>query len=219
MMRTFSFKRSNVFAPVVVSLMMLCISVIPALSRADDLVKPSLKQGYYFALIPVGELVFVDSKENFGPWGSFGGQLRMGEALNHWIDLGISGGASYARGDSLQLVHGHFAMDATFKPTRFLALGFQAGMGFADFTRLQKGMDEVIGRFGATYGFTVAYDFFPGGKRDPYKSGGLAITPVAGVHLGPGEVTSVYSVFAGLSVAWWTGLPKSQLDLPVDQAF
>ena len=188
-------------------------------ARAADLVKPMLKQGYYFALVPVGELVFVDSKTNYGPWGSVGGQIRMGEELNRLFDLGLSGGFSVGKGNDLRLLHGHFGLDATFKPTRFLALGFQAGMGFADFTRLEKGMDAVIGRFGATYGFTVAYDFFPGGKRDPYKSGGVAITPVAGVHLGPGEVTSVYTVFIGLSISRWTGLPQNRLDLPVDRAY
>ena len=198
---------------------LLLLSMMSVSARAVELEKPDLKQGYYFALIPVGEMVFVDSKTNYGPWPSFGGQIRMGEALNRWVDLGISGGTSVATGDHLRLIHGHFGVDATFKPTRFLGLSVQAGMGFADFSRLKSGMDEVIGRFGATYGFTVAYDFFPTRKRNPYRSGGLAITPVAGVHLGPADATSVYSMFVGLSVAWWTGLPKNRLDLPVDQAF
>ena len=207
------------FALMIGMLLFAGVLVLPFPSHAAELVKPELKQGYYFTLMPVGELVFVDSKENYGPWPSAGGHLRMGEALNRWVDLGLTGGFSAAKGDDLRLLHGHFGMDATFKPTRFLALGFQAGMGFADFTRQKKGMEKVIGRFGATYGFTVAYDFFPGSRSNPYQSGGLSLTPVAGVHIGPGSATSVYSVFIGISVSWWTGLPKNRLDLPVDQAF
>ncbi len=198
---------------------LVLLSVVSGSVRATELVRPDLKQGYYFALIPVGEMVFVDSKNNYGPWASAGGQLRMGEELTRWMDLGISGGASVAKGDHLRLIHGHFGVEATIKPTRFLALGVLAGMGFADFSRLKSGMDAVTGRFGATYGFTVAYDFFPGQRHDPYRSGGLAITPVLGVHLGPADVTAVYSMFLGLSITWWTGLPKNRLDLPVEEAF
>ncbi|MBN2528814.1 MAG: hypothetical protein JXR76_20660 [Deltaproteobacteria bacterium] len=198
---------------------LLVMLLLPAIAAAETLEKPALKQGYYFSLTPAFELVFVDSKQNFGPWPSGGGQLRMGEALTRWLDLGLAGGVSVAKGNDLRLIHGHFGVEATLKPTRFWAFGVQAGMGFADFTRQKSGMAEVIGRFGATYGLTVQYDFFPGSRKDPLKSGGLALTPMAGVYLGPADTTSVYSIFIGLSVSWWTGLSKNKLDLPLEKAF
>lgn len=188
-------------------------------AAADELQAPKLKQGYYFSLIPMGEMVFVDSKNNYGPWPSAGGQLRMGEALNRWFDLGVAGGASVAIGDDYRLIHGQFGAEGTVKPTQYLSFGIQAGLGFADFSRQKRGMEEVIGRFGATYGFTVGYDFFGRTKRTSYKSGGLAISAYAGVHVGPSEETSIYTIFAGIAVSWWTGLPKHKLDLPVNQAF
>ncbi|MBN2344478.1 MAG: hypothetical protein JXX29_01730 [Deltaproteobacteria bacterium] len=196
------------------------IGVFSSTARGAELQKPALKQGYYFSLIPVGEAVLVDSSENFGPWPSVGGQFRMGEELNRWFDLGLSGGATVAYSDNYRLIHGHFGLDGTFKPTAVLSIGLQAGLGFGDFTRRKPGITEVIGRFGATYGITVSYDLFAGSRhRSPHQSGGFAMSPYIGAHIGPSDVTSIYAFFVGIAFTRWTGLPKNRLDLPLDEAF
>lgn len=212
-----NFKIKN-FIRMIVGLL-IASGAFSATAMAAELQKPKLKQGYYFSVIPVGEVVWIDSEQNYGPWPAVGGQFRLGEEINRWFDLGIAGGTSVAKGNNYRLIHGNFGLDATFKPTEFWSMGFQAGLGFADFSRTQSGMETITGRFGATYGFKVAYDFFLGGNRDVYKSGGWALSPYLGTHIGPGNVSSVYSIFMGISINYWTGLPKNRLDLPPERAF
>ena len=110
-------------------------------------------------------------------------------------------------------------MEAHLRPMDplFFRLGF--GFGFTDFTRMQSGIEQVIGRVGGNYTVVVGYDFFPGRTPNDRKSGGWALSPYAGFQFGPSDPTSSYVAMVGIGFTWWTGLPKNQLDLTVDEAW
>lgn len=187
-------------------------------ARAQELVPPGPHQGYYIALGGYGQAIFAHEKDGGwrDPWLGGTGDLRLGQAIFEWLDLGIGLGAGAAYEEGYRVTVGHVYLEAQLRPTDLFFLRLGIGMGFADVTRTESGIDEVVGRFGADFTIAAGYDFFPGHKG---QSGGFAITPVVGFTAGPGEILGAYGVFVGIEISFWTGLPKDQLDLPMDEAY
>jgi hypothetical protein len=185
---------------------------------ASELEPPRARQGYYLSLGAHGAWArAVDSEEGvraalLGP----GGALRVGQALASWFDLGIGFGLSGVFDDDYRVLLGHVSIEAQLRPLDhgFVRLG--VGMGFADVTRRRKGIEPLLGRYGEAWRVGVGWDFFPGHQGG---SGGLSLTPVAWFEAGPGAEFHTLAAGIGLEIAWWTGLARNELDLPLDEAF
>jgi hypothetical protein len=188
-------------------------------ASAETLERPARQQGYYLSAGPAGGMVLHGTSDGRrGPYAGPGFSFRLGEALTRRFDLGVGGGVFWMYGQNQRSLNGNFSLEFTFHPTKGLWLMAGAGLGFTDFTRRVKGIDAITGRFSGEYTVAAGWDLFFG-QRDPYRSGGVALTPVAGVRLGPASPTSAWIFFVGVNVTWWTGLPKNKLLLPVDRAF
>ena len=151
-----------------------------------------------------------------GSWAGPTGALRGGQRINDWLDLGLSIGAGAAFEQQYWALIGHLSLEAQFRPIDALFIRPSVGFGFADVTRRVKGVEKVIGQIGGAYSLAVGYDLFPDQKR---RSGGLAITPVMGLEVGPGEALTSLTGWIGLEITWWTGLPRDQLVLDDEEAY
>lgn len=203
---------------VVATAVLTALFMVARGSAAQDLTRPAPHQGYYLALGGYGQAVFAHEGDGGwrDPWFGGTGDLRLGQAIFDWFDLGIGLGAGAVYEDAYRAVLGHVSLETQLRPSDLLFIRLGIGMGFADVTRTQKGIEKVVGRFGADFTVAVGYDFFPGHKG---QSGGFAITPVVGFTAGPGDILGTYGVFVGIEISFWTGLPKDQLDLPMDEAY
>jgi hypothetical protein len=190
----------------------------PAAVAAQELAPPSPHQGYYLSLgvYAVGDINRDSDRGWYGPWPGVGGSVRMGEALTDWIDLGLGIGINAAIEERWVATIGHVALEAQLRPRQELFFRLSAGFGFADFTRRKHGIDKPLGRIGGSYGVAVGWDFFPAYDGG---SGGFAVTPVVWFEAGPSDTFSTLSAGVGIEISWWTGRPRSQLELPLEEAF
>lgn len=187
-------------------------------AAAQELEPPRPRQGYYISLgaYGVGALSHDRLDGWLGGMAGPGGSLRLGEALLDWLDLGVGFAAAGAFDEQYVALVGHVALEAQLRPVEPLFVRLSAGFGFTDFTRRQKGIERPLGRIGGSYAAAVGWDFFPGHDG---SSGGLAIAPVIWFEAGPGEEFTTLVGGIGIEISWWTGLPREQLDLPLDEAF
>jgi hypothetical protein len=188
-------------------------------ANAQELSPPRPHQGYYIGLGAYGvagahhDRVDGWTGAMFGP----GGSLRMGEALLPWLDLGIGFAASGIYDEQYVALVGHVSLEVQVRPVEPLFVRASVGFGFTDFTRRESGVDKPLGRIGGSYGVAVGWDFYP--AHDEGDSGGLAISPVVWFEAGPSDEFTTLAGGIGIEISWWTGLPREQLDLPVDEAF
>ena len=76
----------------------------------------------------------------------------------------------------------------------------------------QDSQDKSLrGGAGSYFLAGTSYDFFPWRKR---LTGGWAVTPTVDFRVMPDGNIHAYTVFAGLQVVWWSGLPRQMLILP-----
>jgi len=196
----------------------LALTLVAGTGRAQELMPPAPRQGYYISLGAYG--VVGGSHDRVDGWlGAMagpGGSLRLGESLLPWLDLGIGFAAAGLYDQQYVSLVGHVSFEVQLRPIDPLFARVSVGFGFTDFTRREKGIDKPLGRIGGSYGIAVGWDLFPGDQRG---SGGFAITPVVWFEAGPGEEFTTLAGGIGLEISWWTGLPRERLDLPVDEAF
>ena len=148
------------------------------------------------------------------------GAVRMGQAVTPMLDLGIALSAGAGYDSDRGAVLGRFGLEAQLRPipaleSRFVRGG--VGFGLTDVFDRKDKLASVPGRTGAAYVAALGYDFFPG--RNPGRSGGFSLTPVIGLEAGPAAGFSSLAGWIGLEIGWWTGLPKSELELPLEEAY
>lgn len=179
-------------------------------AETAELQEPGPRQGYYIGLGVRGNLdgLVTEEKDWYGPWPGVIGELRFGESLTSFFDLGLSLGSGVALDKSYLATLGYLSIDAQFRPKEFLFLRGSIGFGFVDVSRRQTEKARIDGSIGAYYRVAVGYDFFPLYKKG---SGGFAVTPIAGMEAWQSELISVLSGFVGIEIAWWTGLRKDKL--------
>ena len=186
--------------------------------RGQELVTPQPRQGYYISLGAHGMLNGnTDNDDTWhGPWGGPGGELRFGESITPWLDLGLNMGVSFGFSEKYLGTVGHVALDAQFRPVDPFFLRLSLGFGFTDVTRRISGIAAIDGSIGAFYQLAAGYDFFPFYKKG---SGGFAVTPVVGFAAVPGELLTSLLGYVGIELSFWTGLTKDKLNLPDEEAF
>ncbi len=187
-------------------------------AQGQELQLPGPHQGYYFSLGAHGLINTNQNEESgtLGPWPGITGSLRLGQALAPWLDLGLDIGMGSSFDKEYYTLLGHLGLSAQLRPWEPLFFRLGIGFGATDFSRRQDGLDKVTGQAGGWYALAVGYEIF---HRQRGCSGGLSLTPIVGIDVGPGDPTSSFNAWAGIELTWWTGLPKNQLELPVEQAY
>ncbi|MCK9463317.1 MAG: hypothetical protein M0R80_27165 [Proteobacteria bacterium] len=201
------------------------LSIAPRVVLAQDggseslLEPPKPRQGYYFSLGAVGSIAGHDVVDRgwMGPWPGVGGELRVGQAILPWLDLGISAAVVGTFEERWTAVHGRLSIEAQIRPVAPLAIRLYGGFGVTDPYRRAHGAEKLIGRVGGTYGVAVGWDFFP--AHDPRRSGGFAVTPFVWFEGSPDPNFATVTGGIGIEITFWTGLAKNELVLPDDEAF
>ena len=198
----------------------LCLSSTSAF--AQELEKPSPRQGYYLGYsmsIANANMNYTD-KAWLPAWPAIGSGLRMGEALNQDLALGLSWEFLKANGKRRSSAGGGVVIEA-----EWLSLGpyfLRLGAGFAALkvTDIKADADDVSGNAGSIYSFGFGRDFFPMYPKWSYpgESGGLSVRTLAQIRYIPGSFQSVFA-WLGVEVLWFFGRPKNQLELDLNEAF
>jgi len=199
--------------PLLVLLLLVGFSV-----QAQELPKPLPRQGYFLSVGLHGAAALVRDEGDWQfPWsGGFFG-LRMGELLTPALGLGLvleggplSGPDLSGSGFSLGL-EGQWE----FLPRLIARGGFGLGvLAVADTD--EDGKRLLRGSVGTRYYLALARDCFPGWEG---TSGGLGLTPVLRLDAFPGDAIRSLSLFLGLELTYFTGLPRNQLELPHEEAY
>jgi hypothetical protein len=201
-----------------VVLITAALASCPWPARAQQLEPPRRRQGYYVAGgLGVGLLKSWDEGAAL-PLGAGGKiELRAGQLLTPRFGLGLDVELGGGKRDAVSTV--------------LFGLGFEAHLALVDNLAMRVGVglaglsidDSTIvddlphGAYGSKYAVGLSYDWFPFRRANP--SGGLAVTPVLQLRALPESSAANLSLFLGFEIAWWTGLPHHQLDLPDRDAY
>jgi hypothetical protein len=203
-------------APVV---LLLASPALAQSSSADLLEAPRHRQGYYLSVGTSGGTAHNwEDGDAIGFAPGYKWSVRAGELLTRRLGLGIAMESGKSQKDKIDMTLFGLGLEGSVGLTDQLALRLFLGFGVLQIDDKKDDKKELKGAYGAQYGLGVSYDFFPF-QHKPYKSGGLALTPTLEVRGLPEDSGSNISVFVGLEFAWWTGLPKHQLELPESEAY
>jgi hypothetical protein len=190
--------------------------------QADDhdlLEAPRHRQGYYLSVGSAGGAAQNwEDGDAIGVAPGYKIAVRAGQLVTRRLGLGVAfetGGTRKGQIDSSLFGLG---LEGSVALTNALALRAFLGFGALQIDNKGDEKKELKGAYGAQYGLGLSYDFFPF-QHKPYKSGGWALTPTLEVRGLPEDSGSNVSVFFGFEVAWWTGLPRHQLELPESEAY
>ncbi len=196
----------------------LLTALAAAPAYAQDIEPPRRRQGYYLALgLGSGASHIKDDGDSLGVGGGSRFGLRFGQLVTRRFGLGLLFEGMGVKKGEATAGGGGVSLEANLSLIGNLALRGTAG--FAALELVDKSEpdpdDQKSGGFGAQYGAGISYDWFP---KSGVKSGGLAITPTLDVRWLPGTTSSI-GAFVGVEIAWWTGLPKNELELPESEAY
>jgi hypothetical protein len=205
--------RQVALATIVTALAWSCPS-----AQAQQLESPRRRQGYYLSGgLGAGLLKSWDDGAAV-PLGAGGKiELRAGQLLTPRFGLGLDVELGGGKRDAFSTILFGVGFEAHLALVDNLAL--RAGVGLAALS-IEDGRrvdDHDHGAYGSKYAIGLSYDWFPFRRANP--SGGLAVVPVVQLRALPESSAANLSLFLGFEVAWWTGLPHHQLDLPDSDAY
>jgi len=184
-------------------------------ASAQTLESPDGRQGYFLIVGPEFALtkVWMDG-EKYGVWPGYDLALHFGQMVTRHFGLGLLVHNGAAKGNGQTAGAFGLGLEAQVEVARRLAIHGAAGVETVQ-VRADNGSDKSLrGTAGAGYLLGVSYSWFLTHKL----SGGWALTPRLDVRYVPGS-TSALVTLVGIQVAWWTGLPRNQLDLPASEAY
>jgi hypothetical protein len=177
---------------------------------------PRRRQGYYLSL---GLASAIDHNWQDGEsLGTSRGQLfdlRAGELLTRRFGLGLHIDAGGTTKGTRRATLFDLGIEAQWELATNLAAHGSVGLGVVSLEDTSDPDAKRKGTAGAGYTVWLTYDWFFGHRR----SGGWALSPLAGVHLVPGSSATALVGLVGLSITYWTGLPREQLQLAPNEAW
>ena len=193
----------------------VCLFAMLGSARGQSLEKPRPRQGYYLAGGATGVVEHArDDGDGLGVMGGFGFSFRIGQLLTSRFGLGLNIGTSSAQGNDGDLSVFGLGLAGQMVVAPNLAVHVGAGIGVISLQPDEEDA-ELNGSYGAAYHVGATYDLFP----RPRRSGGWAITPGLFMRALPSDPVSSYAVLLSVEASYWSGLPKNQLELGLDEAF
>lgn len=204
-------------APAAVAALVGLTCLLPCrAARAQVLETPDGRQGYFLVVGPAFTLnkEWMDN-EHYGLWPGYDVGLRFGQMVTRHFGLGLMVHNGAAKGDGQTAGTFGLGLEAQVEVARRLAVHGAAGVETIS-VRADDGKDKSLrGTAGAGYTLGVSYSWFLTHKL----SGGWALTPRVDFRYVPGTTSSGFTTLVGLQIAWWTGLPRNQLELPASEAY
>lgn len=180
---------------------------------------PRARQGYWIGLGAFGIASnLIEEGHDRGIYSGYGFSLSIGQLITERLGLGLryeDGGymlgklaKSNDKGGT-----GGLLLEGTATLWRNLSLHGGFGIGYV-FVSDKTALDTSKRGGGGSYiGLGASYDFFPWRKR---LTGGWAITPTLDFRIMPDGNIHAFTLFAGIQVVRWSGLPDNMLILPED---
>ncbi|HEY8925095.1 MAG TPA: hypothetical protein VIU64_11995 [Polyangia bacterium] len=208
-------------APAAASIFAIAITAlacfVPARpASAQTLEAPDARQGYFLVVGPQFTLtkVWMDD-EKYGIWPGYDFGLHFGQMVTRHFGLGLLVHNGAAKGNGQTAGTFGLGLEAQVEVARRLAIHGAAGVETIQ-VRADDGSDKSLrGTAGAGYTLGVSYSWFLTHRL----SGGWALTPRLDVRYVPGSTSSGLTTVLGIQIAWWTGLPRNQLELPASEAY
>jgi len=185
-------------------------------ASAQTLESPDGRQGYYLVVGPEFSLtkVWMDD-EKYGIWPGYDLGLHFSQMVTRHFGLGLLVHSGAAKGDAQTAGTFGLGLEAQVEIARRLAIHGAAGVETIQ-VRADDGSDKSLrGTAGAGYMLGVSYSWF----LTHWPSGGWALTPRIDFRYVPGSTSSGLTTLVGIQIAWWTGLPRNQLELPASEAY
>jgi hypothetical protein len=179
---------------------------------AQTLEEPRARQGYWIGVGLVGVASHLNEEgRNRGFYTGSGFTLRIGELLTKRLGLGLLVEMGGIKKGSDKGSVGGLTLEGSSTLWRGLSARTGLGVGFVMVTDQNSQDKSLRGGAGSYFLAGTSYDFFPWRKR---LTGGWAVTPTVDFRVMPDGNIHAYTVFAGLQVVWWSGLPRQMLILP-----
>jgi hypothetical protein len=198
----------------------LALTPVAAAAQPLELLSaPAAKQGYYLAVAMHGVANANRADSVWLPtWPGWGVAIRLGQEIDERFGLALSLQLGMTNGKKREATLFGAGVEGQLTLADSLVLRAGVGLGGAGVSPNDSGRDEeeISGRFGERYTVGFAYAFFPFYESG---SGGLAVNPVAQIAVGPDSDFASVSIWVGVEVGWWLGLPNNQLALDPDEAF
>lgn len=204
---------------------LVAASIAPSAARADDLVTPQARQGYFIGGGMRSGVFNMDTSAagNLGLMQGGAFTLRLGQMATPVIGFGLSIGSGGGSNDDWTGGYGGLSLELQAVPMDNLALRAGiglAGIGLERIDPAQKRDDDPSGGAGTLYTLGMSYDWFPWFDRaEGDRSGGVAFTPFFEASALPVDGIFAFAIFLGFEATWWSGLEDNKLDLDPEEAF
>jgi hypothetical protein len=186
-------------------------------AHGQTLEVPRARQGYYVSAgVLSGASRTWEDGESLGTWRGSAFNLRMGQLLTPRLGLGLQIALGNAAENQQHAMTVGIGLESHFELVRNLAAHASVGLGVLQLLDDGQRADGLRGTVGAEYMLGLSYAWYPFRGR---TSGGLGVTPVAQTRFIPGTSAAGISFLFGVEIAWWTGLPRHQLQLPESEAY
>lgn len=194
----------------------ICGLVPARAAQAQVLELPEARQGYFLSVGPHFTMskVWMDG-EHYGVWPGYEVGLHFGQMVTRRFGLGLQVHNGLGKGDAQTVSTFGLELEAQWALRPRLAIHASAGIDTFS-VRADSGKDKSLrGTAGSGYSLGLSYSWFFTHRL----SGGWALTPRFDVRLVPGSDTKVLVGVVGFEIAWWSGLPRNQLELPASEAY
>jgi hypothetical protein len=200
------------------SLVFLVASARAAQAQSSSLLEPPRpRQGYYMgAGLLAGAAQNWDDGDGLGV--GFGNvlSLRLGQLITRRFGLGFQLDSGGSKSKHVQSTIFDLGLEAHWELFPNVVTYGGIGLGVASI-KDDRDIDAGLrGAFGTAYSLGVSYDWFPGKGR---LSGGFSLSPKLMARFIPGDDIKAFVGLLGLELAYWTGLPKNQLELTGADAY
>ena len=193
------------------ALVVLAVSAAHS-AHAQTLEQPRARQGYWIGLGSVGVASYLTEEgKNRGVYTGYGFTFRVGQLLTERLGLGLLVEVGTLKKGSDKGMVGGLTLEGSATLWRGLSAHTGMGLGFVDLTDQSSQDKSLRGGAGSYFLLGASYDFFPWRRR---LTGGWALTPTVDFRVMPDGNIHAYTMFAGLQVVWWSGLPSQMLILP-----
>jgi len=185
-------------------------------AHAQVIEPPFPHQGYYIGFgYHDGPVKVWEDKYKYGVWNGGEFSLRFGQLVTRRFGLGLQFHFGSAKGDGQTASTFGMELEGQWELVRNLAL--HAGAGVDTLSIRTDGVTggSLRGTAGAGYILGLDYSWFFTHRL----TGGWAVTPRIEARFVPGDTASAFTATLGVELAWWSGLPRNQLELPPSEAF
>lgn len=174
-------------------------------------IRPPRFDGPYLGVLAIGTANFakVIDLATPAPLLGAGGFLQAGDAVFHWMSIGIAAGGQAGWIGKQQMFQGALLVEFGFVPVKRYPLSIRTGFGFGGGAVTEQGIARRFGYGGALFKGSLRYEFFPLAERKrPDRGGGWAIGPELGwlgaTPAGKGQ-PFVNTIILGLSTSFYFG--------------